>query len=78
MIRIFSKLYSQRINPILGRWQTASNYNIINKKIDFSNIDHCGCCDNANIEKIEEIDEKILSIYCYSDFSDLDTIKHKL
>ena len=34
---------------LLGRWNVDYCENKINKKIDLSNEDHCGVCNNNNI-----------------------------
>ena len=73
--KFITKFISTAKNP-LHRWHIEKSYNLINKKIDLSNIDNCGCCDK--IQQEENIDEIILSMYCYSNQIDLDTIKHKL
>lgn len=36
---------------LLGRWSINYDVDIINKKIDQSNVDHCGCCSNLKPEK---------------------------
>lgn len=42
----------------LGRWDITYDKKVINKKIDFSNYDHCGTC---GIEKIEIQNDKALN-----------------
>jgi hypothetical protein len=47
------------LNPpkvLLGRWNIDYCENIINKKLDLSNEDHCGVCNNNIINNI--IDNK--------------------
>ncbi len=38
-------------NINLGRWNREDCNIKINKKIDFSNEDHCGCCGNNLLKK---------------------------
>lgn len=61
----------------LGRWNVAPSYSVVNKKIDFSNVDHCGMCFlKSDKEKEKEtetgVDESdlILSMYCFTDLQD--------
>jgi hypothetical protein len=30
--------------PMLGRWKITYEPKTINRKVDWANIDHCGCC----------------------------------
>lgn len=39
---------------ILGRWELDSCNNKVNRKIDYSNEDHCGSCGQYKIEPIEQ------------------------
>ncbi len=38
---------------LLGRWNIDYCEKKINKKIDLSNEDHCGTCNNINIKHID-------------------------
>jgi hypothetical protein len=49
-IRVFRKTTSP---IILGRWNNNQTYNQMNKKIDWSNHDHCGPCGNITIKKVQ-------------------------
>ncbi len=39
----------------LGRWNVDYSAEIINKKVDLSNEDHCGAC-NKKLSKVNKID----------------------
>ena len=47
---------TKQSNILLGRWTITYCEKIINKKIDLSNEDHCGSCNN--IKDIKHIDVK--------------------
>jgi hypothetical protein len=47
---------TKQSNILLGRWNITYCEKIINKKIDLSNEDHCGSCNN--IKDIKNIDVK--------------------
>jgi len=55
---IWLNLQSKQQKVLLGRWNIDYCENIINKKIDLSNEDHCGVCNN-NINNI--IDNKTIN-----------------
>ena len=53
LILILQKFFHKKLPNPMGRWNT-DNCNIkINKKIDFSNEDHCGPCGNYELYKKE-------------------------
>jgi hypothetical protein len=55
----------------LGRWGTVNNYSIVNKKIDFSNMDNCFTSGFKFVKKRKVLDEEtIIGIICYSDLGD--------
>jgi hypothetical protein len=47
LLRIASKQIS------LGRWKITYEPKMIQSKVDWANVDHCGCCDKW-IEKINK------------------------
>jgi hypothetical protein len=58
LTRIISKikLFTKSENKILlGRWTIDDCNNIRNIKIDFSNEDHCGSCDQYRLNKISTL-----------------------
>lgn len=44
IIRFIRRIFVKQSIPPLGRWNINYCNNIINKKIDLSNTDHCGPC----------------------------------
>lgn len=40
---IFPTTYTKNI--ALGRWSLVYTQDVIHKRIDWANEDHCGCCD---------------------------------
>jgi hypothetical protein len=54
IIELFKKITANSSKKILGRWNLDYCQKKINKKIDFSNEDHCGPCGNNIIKKIKE------------------------
>jgi hypothetical protein len=54
--------FNQRLNQpkvLLGRWTIDYCEEKINKKIDLSNEDHCGTCNNNNHININNINKII-------------------
>lgn len=54
-------------SPKLGRWSINYDPQIIHRKIDQANEDHCGCCINEFMYETDEVDdkyEKELLPYC--------------
>jgi hypothetical protein len=45
--------WSNQPKVVLGRWNIDYCENIINKKLDLSNEDHCGACNNNIINNID-------------------------
>lgn len=44
--------------PLLGRWTLNYNDNLVNRKIDLANEDHCGCCSIEDVKSVStEIEE---------------------
>lgn len=43
---ISTSSFSSKDYPMLGRWTIQYSDNVINRKIDQANEDHCGCCQN--------------------------------
>lgn len=52
--KLIQKISKQQIKP-LGRWNIEKCENKINKKIDFSNEDHCGPCGNLFLQNKSNI-----------------------
>ena len=52
LLRLFAR--STLAKPQLGRWQLAYSHQIINKKIDQANEDHCLEPIIVNVEKSDE------------------------
>jgi hypothetical protein len=48
IINFVKRLLVKNSVPPLGRWNINYCANIINKKIDLSNMDHCGPCGENN------------------------------
>jgi hypothetical protein len=44
MIRYIMSIFFNESRNLLGRWYITKNQNLLNIKIDQSNIDHCGVC----------------------------------
>jgi hypothetical protein len=42
----------QLLVPNLGRWYVEKDDKKINIKIDQSNIDHCGCCNDLRVNNL--------------------------
>ncbi len=53
-----SSLRSNQSNVLLGRWKIDYCEKTINKKIDLSNEDHCGTCNNNKNIYINNINFK--------------------
>ena len=51
LISFFKKFIPKEIQKPLGRWSNDYCNLKINKKIDFSNEDHCGPCGNYGLYK---------------------------
>jgi hypothetical protein len=66
LLRLFAR--STLAEPALGRWQLAYIPQIINKKIDQANEDHCGCCQVQEhmIVKVDKSDEYLEPFVYYS------------
>jgi hypothetical protein len=63
IITKFKQIINNRQSKILlGRWNIIYCEKIINKKIDLSNEDHCGTCNNKNLPK-ENIDIRHLIFF---------------
>ena len=43
----------------LGRWALVRDDKIINRKVDLSNVDHCGCCIEENNKNPKNIKKTI-------------------
>lgn len=56
---IKNKFIKKHIIPPLGRWNIEYCNKKINKKIDFSNEDHCGPCGQYILTEIILNDKKI-------------------
>jgi len=72
---LFSSFFKTNRNLLLlGRWNIANQYSIVNKKIDLSNIDNCYGVNTLTFKNRKEEKEKeedfFLSIYCFSDYTD--------
>ena len=52
LVRIFNHFKPKEIPKPVGRWNNECNIKT-NKKIDFSNEDHCGPCGYSNITNKE-------------------------
>lgn len=48
---IFNK---HEYTTLLGRWSHLSNKKDLNKRIDLANLDHCGCCGNYYVKKLNK------------------------
>lgn len=46
---IYNKMFKSTDPIILGRWKVENCNYRVNKKIDFSNYDHCGPCGKIKI-----------------------------
>jgi hypothetical protein len=51
IINFIQRLLIKKSVPPLGRWNINYCANIINKKIDLSNTDHCGPCGENTVYK---------------------------
>jgi hypothetical protein len=50
MVNYSSHFSSQLI--MLGRWKITYEPKMIHSKVDWANVDHCGCCGINNFKKI--------------------------
>lgn len=41
---IFNRVTKTQTQPLLGRWKINYDQKVIQSKIYWSNVDHCGCC----------------------------------
>lgn len=55
--KISSFLLHKSETKLLGRWHLNSNDSIVNKKIDFSNYDHCGTCGIIKLSGTNQINK---------------------
>lgn len=56
---LIKNFISKDIPNLVGRWKIEHCDMKINRKIDLSNVDHCGTCGNFILEKIELEDPRI-------------------
>lgn len=54
---------------MLGRWAITYNYNLQNRKVYLTNMDHCGVCEietdkSKTIKEDDDTEEKNLLPYC--------------
>ena len=45
ILRRFQKILEKsKSQPMLGRWKITYEPKTIQSKVDWANVDHCGCC----------------------------------
>ena len=61
------RFFSSIEYPVLGRWALNYNDNMIHRKVDLANEDHCGCCNSVPEIRIDigEIDEDYYRPFLY-------------
>jgi hypothetical protein len=63
IIFIKNKLIPKQSTILLGRWNIVYCPDKINKKVDLSNEDHCGACNNYKYNNYKEIDINKMIFY---------------
>jgi hypothetical protein len=65
LVKILKNMLPKTIPKPVGRWNNDYCHKQINKKIDFSNEDHCGPCGNNSLKyRIDKSkDSKEVEIY---------------
>jgi hypothetical protein len=55
LVKILKNMLPKTIPKPVGRWNNNYCHKQINKKIDFSNEDHCGPCGQNLLKNIEQV-----------------------